>query len=320
MQGDRDRIVEEEETYSIGEQGSFRQDADGQLSFLLGVCYIPHRKNINLGGEDASFLQPRVIGVFDGVGSWKLKGIDAGLYSKECARLASRYVSLHNGASKRTLQDALNRNTLIGSTTACIAEVVGQNVLRGFNIGDSGLIVIRAGKRVYKTQASEHAFNTPYSLCRNENGEVVFERAKGYDIRFTLELDDFLVMASDGLWDNIFENDILQMVRATQKHPRFENKVATLPFNFSEYHGNDTRSVMVSSKSTGGTYPHAVAKELAERAEMASRRKTGQSPFQRRAQQVGKLYRGGKEDDVMVVCAIVIREKNRAIGPNSSSG
>ncbi|KAG1455599.1 hypothetical protein G6F46_007602 [Rhizopus delemar] len=80
-------------------------------------------------------------------------------------------------------------------------------------------------------------------------------------------------MGSDGLFDNLFDKDILSIVR--QRH--------TLPFE-----------------------PQKISDELARRANRISRSKTNVNcPFQEKAMGEGLYYQGGKADDISVIVAVV---------------
>ena len=50
--------------------------------FQFGVNSIPHPKKIKTGGEDASFVSPKILAVADGVSSWSRFNIDSGAYAR----------------------------------------------------------------------------------------------------------------------------------------------------------------------------------------------------------------------------------------------
>ncbi len=47
---------------------------------------IPHPEKVHKGGEDAYYVNEKLLAVADGVGGWAAHGIDPGLYSKELCR------------------------------------------------------------------------------------------------------------------------------------------------------------------------------------------------------------------------------------------
>ena len=50
-----------------------------------------------------------------------------------------------------------------GSCTACILTV-HETSLRVANVGDSGFLVVRSGKVLFRSQSQQHDFNFPYQL------------------------------------------------------------------------------------------------------------------------------------------------------------
>lgn len=63
-----------------------------KFCFVTGACCIPHPEKRQTGGEDAYFVTPKAVGVFDGVGGWASLGINAGLYSARLADLTREQV------------------------------------------------------------------------------------------------------------------------------------------------------------------------------------------------------------------------------------
>ena len=50
------------------------------------MANIPHDDKKHKGGEDAWFVNSRLISVADGVGGWADRGIDPGLFSKQLCK------------------------------------------------------------------------------------------------------------------------------------------------------------------------------------------------------------------------------------------
>ena len=65
-----------------------------------------------------------------------------------------------------------------GSSTACILAFDNEERrLYTANLGDSGFLIMSAGKIIHRSKAQEHAFNTPYQLAflpegRNNKGHI----------------------------------------------------------------------------------------------------------------------------------------------------
>ena len=140
--------------------------------------------------------------------------------------------------------------------------------MRVGNLGDCGLVCIRDGRSVWRMPAQQHSFNTPYQL-----GSERSDRADDCD---TYELKvypgDMLVMGSDGLFDNLFDEDLVGVAWATMKR---------------------------------GKSPTQVAEDLARRAREESL-SDRESPFAVAAAENGLDLGGGKLDDVTVCVSYVM--------------
>ncbi|CAM9371950.1 unnamed protein product, partial [Heterosigma akashiwo] len=197
----------------------------GQRLVFEGASYmIPHPAKAQTGGEDACFVSSHSVGVFDGVGGWATLGVDTGLYSRELARLTALNIEEQRNTTGSdavdlvsALEYALKNNPNTGSTTAVVAAWDPRGgLLRGANLGDSGALCLRrdaAGEYfvLLRTAAQEHGFNFPYQLGTNctdmPSDAELFE--------FAPRAGDVLVLASDGVLDNLFEQDIIDCVVET---------------------------------------------------------------------------------------------------------
>lgn len=94
-------------------------------------------------------------------------------------------------------------------------------------------------------------------------------------------------MATDGLYDNLFDSDILNIVR---KHIQIQTVPAA-----------NERPMRVRNLQ-----PQMLADSLANEAKEVSEMRYGaDTPFQHRAMDEGLLIEGGKIDDISVIVAIV---------------
>lgn len=201
-------VTSAESTESASCEGREGAEEEPKLSFCAGVAFVPHPLKRNKGGEDAYFVQDGALGVFDGVGGWSSIGVDAGLYSKELARLTSSHMARNGGASAvDALRLATKNNHALGSSTACVVGLVG-NRLVGINLGDSGLVVIRGWEIVYRTRDQQHYFNCPYQVGTDSVDTVDV----GAPIEFELQCGDCVVIGTDGLWDNVFSKEVVDIV------------------------------------------------------------------------------------------------------------
>jgi len=118
-----------------------------------------------------------------------------------------------------------------GSSTACILTlkdgdpVKGIAILSSANIGDSGFLIIRDGKKIFKSKEQTHAFNTPYQLSvlppgtdTNSHFHDLPEHADETNI--IVKHNDIIVLATDGLFDNLFDSEIVSIVNENDNDPQ----------------------------------------------------------------------------------------------------
>ncbi|ORZ33032.1 phosphatase 2C-like domain-containing protein, partial [Catenaria anguillulae PL171] len=247
-----------------------------------------HQWKATSAGEDAFFSRFNALGVCDGVGGWQgQENANAGLFARKLMHYCSAELDERPRATfgvggntggvfpqevlerayHKTMDDA-QREGFVGSTTALLALLTNGNELRIANLGDCGLVVIRQGEFVFRTEEQVHSFNYPYQLGTAAQDTPALAHA------FALHAHhgDILVMASDGVWDNVFEEDVLRIVR--------------------EHVG---RTCQPTSHCRGDCANGQGAGEDTR----------GASPFQSRALREGLYYQGGKTDDIAVVVAVV---------------
>eukprot|EP00232_Nephroselmis_pyriformis_P010646 CAMPEP_0182891880 /NCGR_PEP_ID=MMETSP0034_2-20130328/23529_1 /TAXON_ID=156128 /ORGANISM="Nephroselmis pyriformis, Strain CCMP717" /LENGTH=504 /DNA_ID=CAMNT_0025025515 /DNA_START=41 /DNA_END=1551 /DNA_ORIENTATION=- len=190
------------------------EEAGIRLAWEVGSSVVPHPDKVDKGGEDSFFISPSVsmIGVADGVSGWASRGIDSALYSRSLCRNAARAASASAGANPtEALLEAFNKTTVEGSSTACLLQLDGQRLL-GANLGDSGFRVVRDGRVVLASPVQCHKFNTPFQLSWPEFNESNFpEESDEFDV--ILAPGDVVVLGTDGLFDNFFDDDIARVVR-----------------------------------------------------------------------------------------------------------
>lgn len=201
----------------------------------FGECVIPHPDKISYGGEDAYFVSAHCFGVSDGVGGWQESGINPAEYSQtlmEEAKLyfeAQRDIIVADGliddsgevaevvvSSLGALTAAHTRTRKPGSATACIIRIDEERgELEASNLGDSGFVIVRDGRVHFKTPVQEHFFDCPYQL--GAAPEYVPETdypADAMQFREQLQSGDVIVLATDGLWDNVGVDSVLDIVNS----------------------------------------------------------------------------------------------------------
>jgi serine/threonine protein phosphatase PrpC len=149
--------------------------------------------------------------------------------------------------------------------------------LRIGNIGDCAVMLIRGGEPIFRSEEQQHSFNFPFQLGTSS-------RDSPKDIQsFTVVVQegDIVVLGSDGLFDNVFDDDIVDIV------------------------ASKTMANVLDSD------PQQMADALLRRArEVSEDSRFATSPFQNRAIQEGFYYQGGKVDDLTVLVGIVRAEED----------
>ncbi|KAI0433679.1 protein serine/threonine phosphatase 2C [Xylaria sp. FL1042] len=284
-------------------------------------------------GQDAFFIS-RVgdtnavaLGVADGVGGWEESGVDPADFAHSfCDYMAS---AAHEHKPKgdetplapralmqRGYDDVVkDRSIHAGGSTATVAVASEDGKLEVANLGDSGFVHLRLNAVHSYSEPQTHAFNTPYQLsivpasmlarAAAFGGAQLCDYPKDADVtQHYLKHGDILVFASDGVWDNLFNQDILGIVSRTMigigawKTSEGGIRVVDNLRRFIQAENSTQRLVSLQS---------ALAIEIAARAKTASTNQRLDGPF---AKEVQKYYpqenwHGGKVDDICVVVLVV---------------
>ncbi|XP_076895320.1 putative protein phosphatase 2C 55 [Bidens hawaiensis] len=280
------RVHDDQITKSAGSSDS-KILSDRPLKLLSGSCYLPHPDKEDTGGEDAHFIcsDEQAIGVADGVGGWADLGIDAGKYARE---LMSNSVSAVQDEPKgsvdpaRVLEKAYIKTKAKGSSTACIIALTNQG-LNAINLGDSGFMVVRDGCTVFRSPAQQHDFNFTYQLENGSNSDLP---SSGQVFSIPVAPGDVIIAGTDGLFDNLYNNDI---------------------------------TAIVVHAVRAGLEPQVTAQKIAALARQRAQEKDRQTPFSAAAQEAGFRYYGGKLDDITVVVSYITTSKDEDPSSSSSS-
>ncbi|KAK1290907.1 putative protein phosphatase 2C BIPP2C1 [Acorus calamus] len=243
-----------------------------RLFLSSGAAILPHPSKALTGGEDAYFVaHENWLGVADGVGQWSLEGINAGLYARELMDNCARFVSELQTIPGTKPEEVLIRGSAVtrspGSSTAVVSFCDGQ-VLHVANLGDSGFIIIRNGAVFKRSTPMLYGFNFPLQIQSGDDAAPLIET---YAI--DLHAGDVIITATDGLFDNLYEQEIAAIV---------------------------LKSLQASLS------PSEIAEFLVKRAQDIGKSASSRSPFADAAHAAGYSgYTGGKLDDVTVIVSIV---------------
>ena len=263
------------------------------------------------GGEDASFVgaDGLSVGVADGVGGWAEQGVDAGIYARMLmsnaqanaeATTAAQSAALETEAPEapatpgrdepaegklsradvlaplKVLVSAHAATPVQGSSTALVL-LLRKATLHGANLGDSGFMILRAGRILFKSQPQQHAFNFPYQIGSGQSDPPTAAQLYALPV----QPGDIIVCGTDGLWDNLHDAEV---------------------------------SAIVRSELQAGRGAAGAAKKIAEAAHIRGADPRADTPFARGALAARVPFRGGKMDDCTVVVSIVQEEAAAAAG------
>jgi len=242
-------------------------------------------------GEDSWFVSStplaEVMGVADGVGGWRDLGVDAGRFAKELMSCCSGQTqsSGFDGRNPRDLliagyQELTHReNPVVGSSTACVVTMHRRDcTLYTANLGDSGFLVVRNGRVLHRSQEQTHDFNTPYQLtvAPEDRKEAFYMDTPEMAVstRYSLLPGDLVLLATDGLFDNMPESMLLKILNGLKERGQ--------------------RDLLEG------------ASKVVEKARELSLNASFQSPFALKAREHNVPYSGGgKPDDITLILASV---------------
>lgn len=202
--------------------------------------------------------------------------------------------------------EAYRRVAAYGSSTLLMC-IFNDSMLYSYCLGDSAFIVLRPRENspknlysVYRSLEQQHSFNCPFQLAnlpKPQSYPKLLE--KGYSRLISLlsktnhtmndsaldaqtemiplKTGDIIVAGTDGLFDNIYEEDIIKT---------------------AEYVLETTED----PQALADILSHLLVEKAIQKGWDASYK----SPFARNASKVGKKYTGGKLDDTTVIVSVAI--------------
>ncbi|CAA0807319.1 Probable protein phosphatase 2C 62 [Striga hermonthica] len=272
--------ISEAPSYELMELGSTESATNSEdismTNFVLssGAALLPRPSKALTGGEDAYFVAGQTwFGVADGMSQWSLEGTNPGVHARELVKICEKTVSDCNGISINNPLELLKHSVAEthspGSSTVLIAHFDGR-ALNVANIGNSGFIVLRKGSVWKSSSPMQYAFCFP---LRIEKGDDPTSLAETY--RVDLEEGDLILTATDGLLDNLYDEEI---------------------------------SSIVMQSLAGDKKLEEIAKLLATKAQEIGESGCTRSPFADDARAAGfSEYIGGRLDDVAVIVSLVQR-------------
>jgi len=282
-------------------------------------------------GDDALLASPNLVGVNDGVGAWGQK-------DRGCAPLWSRLI-MHfmavaaegdgygKGGSEepdpvkyldegyRATKEALSgTNEWLGTTTSSSALLhsTGEGeekrpVVLVTQLGDCKCLVVRATEEgaehrsevVFATKEQWHYFDCPRQLGTNSPDEPLINAVLS---KVEIRDDDIVLAMSDGVTDNLWEEEIADTAVDSLKSWR-EGRA-------SEAGDASDEGLVATQDGDSGKLEEGmrfVAQEIVLAARKIAEDPFAASPFMERGVDEGLAIEGGKLDDISVVAAICRR-------------
>ncbi|CAK7330421.1 unnamed protein product [Dovyalis caffra] len=156
-----------------------------------------------------------------------------------------------------------------------------NGILKIANVGDCGLRAIREGRVYFSASPQEHYFDCPYQLSSEIVGQTYLDAAVG---RVEVMEGDTIVMGSDGLFDNVFDHEIVSTIA---RHSDVAEAAKALA-NLASIHSMDS--------------------EFESPYSLEARSKGFDVPFWKKV--LGMKLTGGKLDDITVVVGQVVSSQH----------
>lgn len=313
-------------------------------------------------GEDAFFVSrigsantdadAVAFAVADGVGGWTESRVDPADFSHGlCGYMAETALAWEKSAEKlrpkqllQTGYDMIVADPTIkaGGSTASVGVALPDGHVELANLGDSGSVLLRRAAVHHYSIPQTHGFNTPYQLSiippRMRAQASTFGGAYLEDFprdasvtNVQMQHGDVLILATDGVFDNLNNQDILKVVTsrmiltgawtaAPDVAVNVSEHLAALtvpgglaeafhPPSSSEFTRDDHDDLSKRLESTL-TLQSLLAASVAGEAKLASVDFRRDGPFAKEAQRYypGDYYRGGKVDDICALILVAVDE------------
>lgn len=221
-----------------------------------------------------------------------------------------------------------------GGSTASVGVGLEDGRMELANLGDSGSVLLRLAAVHHYSVPQSHSFNTPYQLSVIPphisaqtalfGGSFLQDYPRDAAVtNMQMQHGDVLILATDGVFDNLNNQDILKNVTgrmlvtgAWETTPNVGIGVSNSSLN--QLTGPEGLAPFIRNSAAGTaaantkapTLQAVLAASLASEAKLASLDYRRDGPFAKEAQRYfpGDYYRGGKVDDICVVVVVAVDE------------
>lgn len=283
-----------------------KRTASGQVNVSTGVFAIPKfckvekseiLKPTECGDDSYNIFESKTISaltVADGVGGLKHRGQDPATFARTLMRKTGEVLgescemtpkAVLETAFDRLVTDLrakvdekLSRGGASTAVSVFIEKATGK--LKCTNIGDSCFMVFsknNAGKwkSIFKSEIENYKFDFPFEFSVPPSGEIEEYLIKFVDYELQLFKGDIVLVMSDGVSDNIFEEEIAEVI---------------------------TKTLSESNENSAGALAENIAFEAQKFSKMSKERR---SPFTFEAKKYKIDWKGGKPDDITIIAAII---------------
>ena len=331
-----------------------RPDSGADAFFVSKVGH-----DLTSGGHDNGAV---AFAVADGVGGWEESRVDPADFSHGlCGYMAQSALSWSSPAEqlrpKNLMQmgyDQVVADEWIraGASTASVGVAWDDGRVELANLGDSGSVLFRSAAVQHYSAAQTHGFNTPYQLSiippRMRAQASIFGGAYLEDYprdaavtSLNMQHGDVLMLATDGVFDNLNNQDILKLVTRQMTltgawtgapptyaiGPSDQLDKLSKPGGLTDILSPPPNSNNANTKNDESgryksfTLSSLLATTITGNAKVASLDLRRDSPFAKQYQRYYPFdhYRGGKVDDICVLVVVAVDEGRVQQGQSSES-
>jgi protein phosphatase PTC7 len=315
-------------------------DTQDALGLQRGETRAQRKANRPDSGQDAFFIaklppSSTAFGIADGVGGWATSGVDPAEFSHGfCHYLAETTLQwTHGRLTPRMLMEIGYQNIIddpgvpAGGSTACIGIAGSDGSLQMANLGDSGFLQVRLGAVHHYSNPQTHAFNTPYQLSiippQIIAQSAIFGGMPLSDLPEKAELSsgqlrhgDVLILATDGVWDNLNPQEVLNIVSSQMRSHGVWTDTENQGLVVSDEITEHIRPGGLSGTKGRQTIQGLVAGAVAGEAKLASMNDRRDGPFAKEVQKYypEEGYHGGKVDDICVIALVAVEDPSTGDG------
>lgn len=209
--GGRTRATQVEVNYDVVREAAATFKGGRQVH--MAGFMAPRRDKVATGGEDAFFVDANgSLAVADGVSGWGEVGVDPAKYSRALVQLARAALAENNVEDPLAALDAAHLGTALPGAATALVACLKEGALRVAVLGDCGFRVVRGGRVVLASDARQHSFDCPFQLASAKLGYTTDSAKDAVAYEVFLEPGDVVVAGSDGIWDNVGDDELAKVV------------------------------------------------------------------------------------------------------------